>query len=409
MALNIKGLKFDFFQTITLFLLFLAGVNIDNKYYYFSFIAVAIFIVTKRKIVLDWNVLFLLIFCISWMLFSPDSNHIGLTTFIKPFLYPAAYIVGRNYFARNQKEYIAEKRDSLIIPVLVVLASGPFTHYLLNYFNGMGSSSRNTVDIWSGTVLSATGQAALACIMIGVAVSTMFIKSKMTAKVFAALALTIVFLYNLILAGRTLFLILIIVTLVCSIFYFKESNSISKRFKLFSSILVIILLLYIAYSYNLFGIKSHIANSNIYFRFFNDNSQDILSGQRGNLKLSHLKNFGAGLWGGSHIRRLCGGYAHDLWLDAYDEAGIFALISLVLFSIGCLYTLWKCISLKYMSKSLRLMLLAVYTSIFLQFFVEPIIQGMPWLFVCFCFMHGVVVQRLYEAKRELSKQQLRGI
>lgn len=401
MILSIKRFGFDVSQKITLLLLFLAGVNIYNKYYYFCFAAVAIFIVAKKKMILDWNVLFLLVFSVSWLILSPDSNNVSLTTFIKPFLYPAAYIVGRNFFAKSQNDYVSNKRDLLVVPVLVVLALGPFTHYLLNYFNGLGSFSRNTIDIWSGTVLSATSQAALACIMIGVAVAALFVQNKPSVKIFAALAIILTFLYNLILAGRTLFLILIIVSLVCSIYYIKESNSISKGFRLFIFILAAIFILSIAYSYNLFGFKNYIVNSNIYFRFFNNTSEDILSSQRGNLKLIHLNNFEKGLFGGCQIRYLCGSYAHDLWLDAYDEAGIFALIALVFFCVGCLYTLWKCISLKYITRPLRFMLLAIYTAIFLQFFVEPIIQGMPWLFVCFCFIHGIVVQRQFEAKNEL--------
>ena len=44
--------------------------------------------------------------------------------------------------------------------------------------------------------------------------------------------------------------------------------------------------------------------------------------------------------------------------------------------------------------NVRMTILAVYTACYLQFSVEPVVQGMPWLFMLFCVVHGMV-ERLY--------------
>lgn len=387
---------------MTLLLLFLGGMNVANKYYYFCFAAAIIFIFVKRYLILDWNVLLLLILSLAWLIFSPDSQHFKITTVLKPFLYPLAYLIGRNFFTKTHDLFTSEKRDSLIVVVITVLAAGPFTHYLLNYFSGMGSVLRNTIDIWSGSVLSATGQAALACIMIGVAVAALFTPNKPFVKILAIFALVLMFLYNLILAGRTLFIITAIVSLACSIYSIIETKVVSKKIKIIGFILAAILILYLIYSNNIFGIKAHLENSNIYLRFLNKSSSDLFSGGRGELKILHLKNFWKGLWGGCNIRSSGIGYAHDLLLDTYDEAGIFALLSIIAFIIGSVYILCQFLCAKNISFALRITVLAVYVAVYLEFFVEPILQGMPWLFVCFCFINGMVVQRLWESKNDLS-------
>lgn len=112
----------------------------------------------------------------------------------------------------------------------------------------------------------------------------------------------------------------------------------------------------------------------------------------------HLERFGMAMWGGCKIRLSGVGYAHDLFLDSYDEAGILALVMLILFIIRSAWVLLRMVTENRIAFSVRLMLLAMYASFYLEFAVEPILQGIPWFFVCFCFIHGMAEYLCYDVK-----------
>jgi hypothetical protein len=40
--------------------------------------------------------------------------------------------------------------------------------------------------------------------------------------------------------------------------------------------------------------------------------------------------------------------------------------------------------------NLRLLVLCVFLAIMLQFFLEPVFIGMPWMFCMFCFYGGIL-------------------
>ena len=67
----------------------------------------------------------------------------------------------------------------------------------------------------------------------------------------------------------------------------------------------------------------------------------MLSTTRGERKLAYFEHFSEGIWGGGRINSLVGGYAHDLFLDTYDEAGIFALLGVICFMARSAYVLLK--------------------------------------------------------------------
>lgn len=399
MILSIKRYGFSTLQVVTLLLLFLAGLNIGNKYFYFCFVATGMFILMCRKITLDIQVVALLILSFSWMLFSPDLSELSLTAFIKPFLYPMAYVAGRNFFFGTPQVKDAHKQ-SLMIPIFVLLSVGPFIHYLFNYLSNLGSVNRNTVDIWSGTVLSATNQAALACMMLGVSLAFLFISTKVYVTIFSVASLVIIFLYNLILSGRTLLITAALIILVCIIYYFVEIKVVERKVKIIGIVLVLAIIIYFIITYNVFGITEYLENSNIYLRFVNKKREEILSSSRTQFKVAYMKNFWEGIFGGCHIKDIVNRYAHDLFLDTYDEAGIFALIAVIYVIVRSFYVLLKCIKNKNIDFKIRIVMLSLYISLYAEFFVEPILQGVPWLFTLFCFIHGVVESLFYDLRTQ---------
>ena len=92
-------------------------------------------------------------------------------------------------------------------------------------------------------------------------------------------------------------------------------------------------------------------------------------------------------FGGLNMRRKYG-YAHDLLLDGYDEYGLLALILMIVILVAGIVQLYKVLRCDTISKELKLTLLLIYVAVLLEFTVEPILEGMPWLFSCYCLING---------------------
>jgi len=299
----------------------------------------------------------------------------------------------------------AEKNVSAII---YVLAAGTMVHYLLNMYVNRNSSSRFVIDFWTGSAMSATGQATLAALMVGVIAAFLFSDVGRTKKIIAVFSLVLVAIYNLTLAGRTLFALLAVLI----VFAFLHKSFITKKkvVKTLCIIVLISLVLLFFYNSDIFGIKTYFENSNFYSRFNKDNSgQDITEDSRIQLKLAYLKHFWDYPFGGFNLRVLTGNYAHDLYLDTYDESGIFALLAIIIYIILSLVRLVKCLLSKKISFQTKQLIACVYLAINIIFFIEPIIAGMPWMLSNYCFIDGAVTYLLNAEKKskleaKLSKQ-----
>lgn len=378
---------------LVLLLIFAASMNIVNRYYYFIFFA-AIFFCFKPNRRLHFNlasVVALFVLAVSWLAFSPIST-ISVFGVVKSFVYLLCYVMGMSLLD-DDKENRADKTSyKLFYTVIVVIAAGMLLHYVLNWITNAGADDRNTVDFWTKSALAATGQAALACIPLGVALACLFSKTGKRVKIAAAVVLLIILGYNLILSGRTLFLMALIVAAVA--FLHKLSQQKRGKAKSILTVAVIIFAVIILYRFNFLGIRSFVESSPFYDRFFAENSSVELN-EDGRLekKIYHLRNMHRFLFGGAHIRQERG-YAHDLLLDTYDEAGIFAFIAMIAYVIATVSHLIRCIKNKAIPFVVRQTVLCVYAALYIEFFVEPILQGMPWLFAAFCLIDGYVCRIL---------------
>jgi len=83
-------------------------------------------------------------------------------------------------------------------------------------------------------------------------------------------------------------------------------------------------------------------------------------------------------------------YVHNLWLDVGYVAGIVPLLLLTLFSVLALKDCLRLIKDKNAPIALKLLISGFYTSLFLNFAVEPVLEGVFVIFTMFCFMAGVL-------------------
>ena len=105
-----KDRLFSFEQALILFLFFLGSMNFVGRYYYCFFFAFALFLLFFQRIRVDGSILALLALSLNLLLFADLDSLI--TTMIKPFLYPMAYLLGRGFWGLIRSKKEDEKRTT---------------------------------------------------------------------------------------------------------------------------------------------------------------------------------------------------------------------------------------------------------------------------------------------------------
>ena len=83
-------------------------------------------------------------------------------------------------------------------------------------------------------------------------------------------------------------------------------------------------------------------------------------------------------------------FAHDLLLDAYDEYGVIVFLLLIVILIVGVAHLYRLLRRTGYGESIKLATLLISCAVLLEFTVEPILAGIPWLFSCYCLINGCV-------------------
>lgn len=392
--------NFDIIEVLCLFLIFLFSANVINRYYFFLFGAFILFFVFKNGTIRrNTSVAALFILAASMLIFDPQYTTISILSVLKPFAFPLAYILGYN-MVKNKGED-SEKASKGII---LVLMFGMLAHIILNLSINIDNTDRNAIDYWTKEASSATIQAAIGVWTIAIAFAYLFSEAQNTKKLFFVLcALTVVY-FNLILAGRTLLIIMAIIAVVALLHLLtRYKDGYNKRKTVIFFLIVIGILCYMFYN-NIWGLREIIMDSNYHERMYGDYAVKIEDDGRMNNKLIYLENMLLHPFGGSKIR-MAHNYisAHDLYLDVYDEASVFALIAVLVFIINSLRNLRHILIDEELSFLYKQVVLCVYIVCYIEFFVEPITRGIPWFLAAFCIMDGTVKAVLdINAKRKLQ-------
>lgn len=370
---------------IILALLFLMALNFINRFYYMAFCAAALlFLMQHDAIKLPRAIIPALLLSVSMCVFSPSASY-SLLGLLKQFTYPLCVLIGYNLTYSNDAR-IAEKQS---IALTTVLALGAFGHYLLNLLLNRGVvAERNMLDFWTRSVLAATGQAALACMIVAVATALLFMSTRKLVKILMVAILGSVIYYNLMLAGRTLFVLIVVAVVAAFITKFIIAPNQAVRIKLLVGMVIIGALLIVLFSSNAFGIQDVIAESNFYDRFYGDYAMGVDEDGRMERKLKYLSLMWEYPFGGGEIRRVVGGYAHDIIFDTYDEGGFFALLAIMLILIDMVVKCLRIFRSPKFSEDFTILVASFLAVIMLEFMVEPILVGMPWLLASYCVLYG---------------------
>ena len=152
----------------------------------------------------------------------------------------------------------------------------------------------------------------------------------------------------------------------------------------------------ISYGKNYFGLRTLIENSYLSYRMDWDRQSffALFQNERFQLKLTYLKNLLEYPWGGRKMSSFAGNYAHDLWLDIFNEVGIIPMIGITLYTVLALLRLSKVRKDRRLSSKERIAITCYSLIIYAQFFVEPIWQGAPLLLCSFMIIDGMLAKFL---------------
>lgn len=376
---------------IMLLFMFLLAMDFKTRMYYIAILAFFVSLLFQysgysfHPVVIPMVVL-----SISLAVFSPNMGT-DIYSILRILVYPMCVLIGYNIVNADSKEMI-EKRAIMII---VSLAAGAYVHFLLNLLININTNStRNALDYWTFSKLSATGHSSMACMMIGVAISGIFTKTKFYIKCLCIGVIISIMYFNLILSGRTTFILIAGIMGLNFLFFMFTHRDQGEKIKLCFISSVFICIMIIAVHNNLFGIMDTIESSNFYIRFFRNNSvEGIAEDNRLLFKTMYIQHMLQYPFGGNELRNAIGGaYAHDVLLDTYSIAGIFAagaVLAMILISIK------RSTSLLFhhiFHRDLAVLISNVLISVFFVFSLEPILEGMPWLFMSFCIICGTMAR-----------------
>ncbi|MBO5928299.1 MAG: hypothetical protein J6Q32_05565 [Clostridia bacterium] len=375
---------------LILALLFFMAMNFSAKFFYFAFASILVYFAFRFNLRFDYT--FLVYFAVSAIMAYFQFED-GLKAMLRVFASTAVYVLGFNLIVDVLKYKNIDKKSEVLrrlFLIIIAVALGTAVHFILNYIINYGKDlGRNTIDIWSGQIASATNQATIACIMSGLSCALIIKAPKPVYRILAILVTIFILTYNLVLAGRTIIVIYATVFLVALFFYLQQTKNLKTFIKVIIWLSIIILVCGLIYNNNLFGIKDTILNSNLYDRFFGKDSMDLTETGRGEKRIFFLAHLFEYPFGGLNMRSQVG-YAHDLLLDAYDEYSVFCALLLVVILIISIKNMLKFIFNVNVQLTYRLIILCVYLAIYIQFFLEPIFAGAPWLYVIFCLLNGAL-------------------
>lgn len=358
------------------------GANAFGRYYLFLPIALALLIVNALRqlggIQLDFSFVMLVLFAIAYslpVLSSPGQDWLNL-------LYPVAYLVGLVAMKTGGDPNTQFRR------IVLTVVAGVTLHGVLNAVTNVRSYGwvpveRALPDYWTQAPLTATLQATLFIPIVGIAYYGLAMRQqhRSIVAILTALALIIALAYNLVTASRTIFVVMLLTLVACTL---VPPGRRLPRMAIFAGTAVAIGGLYWL---DALGIRSLVESSALMGRYSSGEATGFGEDPRLERWGYVIHHFWDHMGGGLHFRSEIG-YVHNLWLDAYDVAGILALLALSGFTFGALALLWRVLVLRRVPVELKVLVVGLWVALIAQFMTEPILDGMPMLFAVFCVFCG---------------------
>lgn len=336
---------------------------------------------------MDKDFVFILLFTIVYAVFY-SFNPIRGSQFIFIYLLfpPTFYLLGK-LISKKLSDFQLIYRALLIIAI--IYSSIALLSVLLDiYKEGFIQVNRNVSMLWGSDPMNATGMAAylFANMCLPGVILFRFKQNTLITNIILIIIYLLSITAVLRLGSRTQ-LGISIITLTISLLFYLGKQSVLKKV-----ISIIVLGIIIVFSVSYVSINS---------------KSDVFSAYADRMD---SKKYGAGTAGGrterwaksleNLIDKPLGwqvtdfGYSHNLWLDAARVGTIICFILLVFFSIKSVKSIYILIKKDSIPSPLKNLSLLFFVAFYLQFFVEPILDGSTQLFVFYCLFQGMVNESL---------------
>lgn len=351
-----------------------------------AFLAVpfGVFLVKQKRIRVNITAVILIVFVLVFMI--PEIAAGQRPTYRLLFA-PLAFLLGYNYFTS-----ITEKD---IVSCYLVIAIGMAVHVVLSIALTVSRVGFKTghiaifTDIWSRTATTTTGLMSNFVLFLPLFVFALAKRGRYYLLIPFSL-LGIVFG---VLTGNRSTLILFVVATVIGVLV----SIINREYKIsgitIAVIVGLLLFVFLSYSFNWFGIRAMYDNSYLAYRFnFNsENGDSLFQTGRWDTKSSYISKMLDYPWGGGGLHREVGSYAHDIWLDTWSSGGLPAFVLITVYLATFIYRMIKFI-IYAEEVSTKILFASFLVIIMMQYFVEPILNGAPLLFISASLFDGMISQ-----------------
>lgn len=367
-------------------ILFAVGMGTLNSYIFMLLVISTLLLSKDKRLILNSEFCVLLLcFLIFYFLYNTYYEQgIVLYTIITVCIGPIAG------FCLGQLLVTSEKSIQEIICICCI---GLLFHGILNLWYAPTASiwyDQNIPDFWTGEKVSATlngayftGAIVLCCFF--------YNKRKFKSRMLSIALVGIMLWSSLKTAERTLilnFALSIIVFTYGTIFFGKKrEEKLIKVLKYTGIICAVILVFTMLFLNDFMGIQTAFFKTSLGSRL---NMLDtIMQDGRNEAVGVVLKALWEHPMGGFKNTLF---YAHNLIVDTGRMCGVIPMLLLLLYIVLILIKLFKVCRNHNISLEARMLVLVFYFSYLVNFMVEPVLEGMPMIFVTFCIVNGAVAK-----------------
>ena len=335
---------------------------------------------------LDLGFLLLFFFSITYgLIYSLDpiagDQYIFIYMFTPPFLYLwGKYLI---YKTTNPDQLIY-----IFLCIGAIFSLPALISVLLNIREGgFAQPNRNIPLFWSSHVINATGMAIM--FVFNMCIPSILLAGFKKFNLITKVCLTILFILSLLcvlrLGSRTQ-LVVILFTFLTTLFYVFPKQTLKQNIIMLTILLLFGLFVFrnVSFDLNQDWLTSFAG------RMENNGGEDIASGggrtQRWSKSLQNIIHKPLG-WNIGEF-----GYSHNLWLDVARAGGVLSFLLLLIYCIRSFINVKKAIASNPNNIPLNITILSYVVAFFLQFMVEPILDGSFLFFVIFCLCIGAINQ-----------------
>ncbi len=380
-------IKMETIVEIVLLLFAMNFMNMESKLVFLLLLLSVVYFTHKIK--LDMGLVWITLFSASFYLLSTIYHPSMMTAYIWRYVVGpiGGYIIGVGFYQNSQKK---EDQDKYLLRIIFVIIIGRFIHGFLNMtISGNLGQLRNGTDIWTRSIIAATGQGALMTLSISLLFYVLFMvkwKDQKREKIILLFMVIASVMNSLITASRTAVIIMATVFVICSVYMLFSPVISRKEKRIFKySLILFVALVAVLYLLDFMSIQGMIQNSPLMERILNPKFRDIGDQNRYKMFVDALyvginHPFGDGTLN----------TAHNLWLDIFKQTGWFPFLFLMLFSIYSVRCCFRIFKNSEYPINMKILLLSILTAFLMNFAVEPIMKGMPYYFTCFCIFAGMI-------------------